>query len=206
MAEPLKARAGATRFMHEHAVKYGLKIIHRDPATGEVISVRCEFCAYLGREDKKREERQRAKTEAKMTWTNNFRVDLYQAHLKGEHPSAWNKYQAFSYDDKVGFFTRQMVVKNTMLHHVNYSSKSIQFIIDSNIIDVLICDMFFHPDDHGGVTQTAAKRLFDQFDGKYRVIISNPMQFRLVIAQIARGISFRQAVDLINDIKAITGT
>jgi hypothetical protein len=111
MIKPLKSRTDATHFMHEHAIKYGLRIIHHDPATGEVVSVRCEFCAYLGREDKGL-KRQRAKTEAKMTWTNNFRVDLYQSHLKGEHPSAWNKYQYSSYDDKVNFFERQMVGKN----------------------------------------------------------------------------------------------
>ena len=191
--------------MHEHAVKYGLRIIHRDPATGEVVSVRCEFCAYLGREVKGK-ERQRAKTESKMTWTNNFRVDLYQAHLKGEHPSAWNKYQTSSFDEKVNFFVREVASKNTMLHHVHYNSKSIHFILNPDIVDVLICDMFFHPDDHGGVTQTATKNLFHQFEGNYRVIISNPMQFRLVVAQIARGTSFRQVVGIINDTKAITGT
>ena len=61
--------------------------MHHYPAIGEIISVRCEFCFYLSREDKG-EERVRAKTEAKMTWTNNFRVDLYQTHLKKEHPFA----------------------------------------------------------------------------------------------------------------------
>ena len=140
MIKPLKSRTDATHFMHEHAIKYGLRIIHHDPATGEVISVRCEFCAYLGREDKGL-KRQRAKTEAKMTWTNNFRVDLYQSHLKGEHPSAWNKYQDSSYDDKVNFFERQMVGKNIMLHHVSYNIQSIHFILNPDIVDVLICDM-----------------------------------------------------------------
>ena len=148
----------------------------------------------------------RAKTEAKMTWTNNFRVDLYQAHLKGELPSAWNNYQGSSYDDKVTFFGRQMIGKNTMLHHVNHDSKSIQFILNPDIVDILICDMFFHPDDHGGITQTVTKNLFHKFENKYRVIVINPMQFRLVIAQIARGTSFRQIIGIINDTKAITGT
>jgi hypothetical protein len=141
-----------------------------------------------------------------MTWTNNFRVDLYQAHLKGEHPSAWNKYQASSYDDKTKFFRIETAAKNTMLHHVTHKSESIEFIINLDIVDILICDMFFHPDDSGGVNQIATKNLFQQFEDNYRVIISNPIQFRLVVAQIARGISFRQVVDIINDTKEITGT
>ena len=92
-----------------------------------------------------------------------------------------------------------------MLHYMEDNPTPIQFTINSEIVDVLICDMFFHPDDHGGITQTAAKNIFQQFGDVYRVIVFNPMQFRLVVAQIARGISFRQVVGIINDTKAITG-
>ena len=65
--------------------------------------------------------------------------------------------------------------------------------------------MFFHLDDDGGVIQTAVKNLFHPFKDNYRVIISNIMQFRLVVAQIARGISIRQVVGIISDMKNIRG-
>jgi len=91
-----------------------------------------------------------------------------------------------------------------MLHHLIDKCSSIHFTINSDIIDVLICDMFFRPDDHGGITQIATKNLFHKFEDGYRIIILNLMQFRLVIAHIGRGLSFRQVVGIINDIKEIT--
>ena len=94
MVNPFKTKASGTRFMHEHEVKYGLKITHRNPKSLEVISVQCEFCVYFGSEEEKNKVRMRAKKETKMSWTNNFRTDLYQHHHKGEHPSAWENYQA----------------------------------------------------------------------------------------------------------------
>jgi hypothetical protein len=34
------------------------------------------------------------------------------------------------------------------------------FAINSGIVEVLIADMFFHPDDHGGASQKAASKPF----------------------------------------------
>jgi len=43
-------------------------------------------------------------------------------------------------------------------------------------------------------------------DDHYEVVISNPIQFELVIAYIAKGISIWQCEGLVADTKAITGT
>jgi len=147
----------------------------------------------------------RAKKDTKKSWTNNFRADLYQHHHKGEHPSKWEHYQTCSYEEKVNYFKQKPIMKSSMFHHLQPNYTPVHFIINRDIVDVLICDMFFHPDDHGGVTQTATKNLFHQFEDVYRVTLFNPMQFRLVVAQIARGVSFRQVVGIISDTKAITG-
>src|SRR5271167_3054323 len=115
MPKALKTRPSAAHFMHEHTVKYELQIMHHHSATEAMISVRCEFYTYLNHEDKG-DKCVRAKTEAKMTWTNNFRIDLYQAHLKRKHPSTWNEYKISSYDDKIKFFERQMIGKNIIFY------------------------------------------------------------------------------------------
>jgi hypothetical protein len=123
--------------------------------------------------ENKEKERQRAETEAKVTWIKSFRFDLCQAHLKREHPtsilSSHTTIRSTSSNAKWSL--------NTILHLVHHDSESIHLILNPDIVDVFICDMFFHPDDHGEVTQTATKNLFHQFEHIYRVIISNRMQF-----------------------------
>jgi len=64
---------------------------------------------------------------------------------------------------------------------------SFSIIVHPSIIDILVADMFFHPDDYGGVTQKAALKLFTQKEDHYEVTIANPTQFHLVVAHIARG-------------------
>ena len=36
----------------EHIVEFGLQVLQRDLITKEVYSVRCQFCNYIGKEDK----------------------------------------------------------------------------------------------------------------------------------------------------------
>jgi hypothetical protein len=206
MNQESNSKTEECRFRDEHATKYGLKVTQRNATNGDVISVRCQFCVYFGPENVETDKtRKRAKKDTKKTWTNKFRADLYQSHLKGEHKSIWASYQICSYDDKVNFFSQKDVLKNTLHEHFD-TPTPIQYFFNIGIIEVLICDMFFHPDDHGGVTQTAVKKLFQKLSNQYQVLIPNPMQFRLVIAQITRGTSFRQVVGIIKDIKEITRT
>jgi hypothetical protein len=78
------------------------------------------------------------------------------------------------------------------------------------IIEVLIGDMFFHPDNQGGTTQKNALSLFKHVNseingGQYKVIITNREQFSLVVRQLSRGVSFRQCVDIHNDIRDVLG-
>ena len=142
-----------------------------------------------------------------MAWTNSFRVDMYQKHHHSEHPSEWKRYQACSYEDKAKFFNSKVLLQNTMLAHVNSNGMPLQINIDASIVDILISDMFFHPDDQGGVTQKTALKLFVRKpEDYYQVSISNPMQFQLVVAYIARGLSFRQCEGILADTRKITST
>jgi len=94
-----------------------------------------------------------------------------------------------------------------MLPHVDSNATPLQINIDVSIVDILIRDMFFHPDDQGGVTQKIALKLFVRnSEDYYQVSISNPVQFRLVVAYIARGLSFRQCEGILADTRKITDT
>ena len=94
-----------------------------------------------------------------------------------------------------------------MVPHINFESTAtaLKINIHLSIVDILINDMFFHPDDQGGATQQAALKLFSQKGNYYEVTIPNPLQFELVVSHIARGISFRQCKGIIADTRDITG-
>jgi hypothetical protein len=191
----------------EHVVKYGLKVMERGKDTGDVVSVRCQFCIYFGPEEYPAKARGHAKNQTKKTWTNNWRADLYRKHHVSEHHSTWQRYDASSHPEKLIFFDNKVAFKNTMLHHINQSNTQLQFNINAAIIDTIIGEMFFHPDDYGGVTQKSALKLFQkQANSDYQVVISNPMQFQLAVAHIARGSSFRQIAGIVAETKRITGT
>ena len=129
---------------------------------------------------------------------------MYQKHHNSEHPFAWERYQACSYDEKAKFFASKLPLENTMLAHVN-SNSTLQININTSIVDILISDMFFHPDDQGGVTQKTALKLFVRKEDCYQVTVSNPLQFQLVVAYIAKGVSFRQCESILADTRKITG-
>jgi hypothetical protein len=198
-----KAKKGA--FLMEHVVKFGLKVMERCPNTGEVVSVRCQFCIYFGPEEDPAKPRQHAKNRTKKSWVNNWRSELYRKHHLSEHHSTWQTYDASSYQEKLVFFDNKIAFKNTILHHINHSNAHLQFDINASIVDTLIGDMFFRPDDHGEVTQQSALKLFHKKGDDYQVIISNPMQFQLAISHIARGSSFRQIAGIVAETKRITG-
>ena len=80
-----------------------------------------------------------------------FSNQFFQKHLKTQHPSLWVTYQACSYDEKARFFESKVPLENAMLPHITSKSAAIplKFNIHPSIVDTLISDMFFHPDDQG---------------------------------------------------------
>ena len=100
---------------------------------------------------------------------------------------------------------------NIMLPHINVGLAAVplELHIMSPIVDIIISNMFFHPDKQGGTTQTTALKSFkcvDGVDAYYEVHIPNPMQFRLVVSWVSGGASFRQCVRFVADIRRILGT
>src|SRR5436309_15662208 len=80
---------------------------------------------------------------------------------------------------------------NIMLPHINIGLAAVplELHVLSPIVDVIISDMFFHPDKQGGTTQTTALKSFKRVDGvdDYYVYIPNPMQFRVAVSWVSGG-------------------
>ena len=207
---PTKKAAGGP-FNPLHTSMYGLKVMERCPDTQRVISVRCQFCIKSGVEVGPAKPRQRAPRKGNIAWTESFRTDKYTHHHERQHPVEWARYKAFSFDEKAKFFAGMTPHANTMLPHINVglTAAPLELRILSPIVDIVISDMFFHPDKQVGTTQTTALKSFKRVDGVddyYEVHIPNPVQFRLVVSWVSGGVSFRQCVRFVADTRRILGT
>src|SRR5216117_658047 len=155
MSKVTKFKACTANFQEAHALEYALTITERqlDPPKA-VLSVRCLFCVYIGREVKPNETRQRQQTthEKDFKWPS-FRTELYKKHHNGQHPEAWHQYQALSFRQKLSFFDAfKERFANTIPATFGPRQTPIIFDIDAPIVDTIIGDMFFHPDDRDSMS------------------------------------------------------
>jgi len=208
MAATTRSIPRPTPFQTGHPVDYALRIISHNSNTGNDMSVRCQFCVYSGREtgDEVAKKRQCLPTARVMDWNYPFRTKYYVSHHTGQHPAAWEAYQALSYSQKQSFFENKRQFSETLHHHFGSPGNPLIYIIDSLIVNVIIADMFFHPSEHGGTSQTNALKLFkNDNSGRYSLTISNRLQFQLVIDHVSTGCSFRQVARILDNTKRRTG-
>lgn len=207
MSTITKSKGRIGLFQDSHIIEYGLAITERDIHTKEVISVRCNFCSIFGREEKNSATRQRQQTTLIKYFKRPFRAEHYRRHVMDPHPAAWSSYQALPLDAKLTHFDDKIQHTNTISTSFGPAQTPLNFDIDRAIVDVIIGDMFFHPDDHGQAGQKVALKLFNKNENAdgYKVIISNPLQFQLIIDFIVMGLSFRQVVATLLKVKTRAG-
>lgn len=203
-----------TAFQNQHKIEFGLKIHNIDVVTLAVESVRCQFCVYYGREEsapkagEKQRKRQRKQTANVKYWDPPFRAELFRSHHVSQHPVRWESYQKLSYTEKVEFFELDKVkFKDTLHAHLGQKVDSLLFDIDAPIVDIIIGNMFFHPDDFGTSSHVNVMKLFKRNTTSYNdytVTITNPMQFQLSVGFISAGLSFRQVDSVLDTTKRLT--
>ncbi len=101
------------------------------------------------------------------------------------------------------FFDRQK--KATINWFFCTANDLLEMTIASKIIDELIGDLYFHPDDDGAngdnwpISKANAMRLFqlDENGATYSMTIKNPLCFWLAIDHTSSGLSFRQTTIVI---------
>ncbi|KAH6573087.1 hypothetical protein BASA62_003121 [Batrachochytrium salamandrivorans] len=167
---------------------YGLKITARDKSTGEVSSCACRFCIVFGRKDKvgaKRKATERTK------YFDHFRTDNYMQHLVQQHPKKWSEYEVLkSAEEKEAFFHAVDVpFVSTLAAHFEREGM-LRFLINKSIVEVIIGNLMFHPDD---------------VDDAYVVEIKTPKRFSLVVGCVALGASFRMASKMVQLVRDESG-
>jgi hypothetical protein len=194
-------------FKDSYTIDYALRVTERHIHTHQVVSVRCLFCIYLNREDKPGATRVRQPTVNAKDWNGEFRVEKFRNHHKGQHPAAWRRYQAASNTEKSTFFDACTPYANTLFAKFEPAQTPFTFHVDAPIVDTIIGNMFFHPDDHGSTSHANALKLFkcNSNTGGYEITQGNSLQFSLIVDLVAAGLSFRQVESVLNAFKARTG-
>ena len=143
-----------------HEAEFGVKITSRDASTSAVTSVVCRFCVTLGREEKVGLKRKNIAT--KKYFKAPFRPVLYCQYHKLQHPSMWLLYLEASDAAKATFF-EVVPIGDQLTSHFECSDGQLYFRIDPEIIDVLISEVFFDPEDG----QESVARATAVFKGQY---------------------------------------
>ncbi len=149
----LSAMSGkcSSGYVKDNDVRYGLKVVHRDPKSLKVIGLQCRFYIAFGQEEKVGSKCKAATTV--QGWSHPFRYDNIENHLRNQHSGQWALYQALeSSSERTSFFNDVPVTfKNSIKAHFPSLSlgaeQQIVYDIKKDIMDTIVGDMMFNPED-----------------------------------------------------------
>jgi hypothetical protein len=212
----------ATPYKREHGLKYGLEVAERHPDTSAVVSARCLFCVKVGRASSDSSTRKRARTENVQYFKVPFRADNMKKHAELQHLEAFEEYSRLGDSEKKAFFDDKVARNNTLHAHFD-GENALRFLIKQGIVDVIIGDMLFDPDDvDTAPTRARALEIFklivdpDRIDGGdgvdgedvqpvlYEVKIASSRCFDLVLGFVSCGSSFRMSSRLADVTKSVS--
>ena len=171
----------------------------------------------FGRDEKIGGKRARTKN---VKYFSTFQTDGYKLHLSTAHTEKWEEYQNIERaEDKEVFFASAPVAFGNTLHAHLESASHLRVFISAKIVEDVIADLLFHPDDIEGVTQKRAMALFKKIDDcgedgvdnvtghqdDYAVVVKTRRRFDLCIRFVACGASFRMASRLMDCTKDESG-
>ena len=74
----------------------------------------------------------------------------------------WKQYQSLNHEEKQAYFSNKLQFMDTLHSHFGHKATPLLFKINSAIVDIIIGDMFFHSDDHDGLSHGNALKLFQR--------------------------------------------
>lgn len=207
-----------TKFQTAHLVKYGLKITARHANSSTVSSVMCRFCVAFGREVNPGRKR---KATDNVKYFSTFVTAHYASHLSGQHGKKWKEYQALQTDEEKNDFFDDVDVPfcNTLVSHFD-GDNTTRFYINASIVENVIGDLLFHPDDIEGITRARALTLFKLVEhaepngvpaggslsrNEYVAEIKTSRRFNLLVKLIGCGASFRMAARMMKCVREESG-
>jgi hypothetical protein len=198
-------------------------------ATGVVCSAECQFCRAF-RKGASSNHGRAPRSNIKL-FTKPWQQDHMKSHMLAQHPERFEEYNVLPSGEKESFFdasknagSKQVAEATKFFRRPISSETSINVWIDKPIVEGIIGDMLFDPDDDdtmtkerfilafklqegeplvedvddGGTTRAAGK-------GHFIAIVSSKVQFYSCIKMIASGLLFRQASRVMQDMKETLG-
>ena len=162
-----RTKKNACGYLPSHDYTFGVKVPARDLQTKAPILIVCRFCATFGREEADNvSDSKRAHTKKPKYWEGkSFHSDYFKTHMKKQHKARFSEYSALSSEARAVFFdvATQSTNQMTMFTFGEARRSSIQFLFDRGIIEVIIGDMMWHPDDIDGLTHARMMAPFIQY-------------------------------------------
>src|SRR5437667_10425334 len=107
--------------------------------------------------------------------------------------------------DKEGYFTDKTQFKDIILSHFGQTNTQLIYKVNAAIVEKIIGEMLFHPDEQEGTSHAEALKLFTlNEDRNYTVTIKNPLQFQLIVYYLVAGLSFRHFVNFVTLTRKLT--
>jgi hypothetical protein len=148
-----------------------------------------------------------------------FRMENYSSHHRRMHSIQWAVYRELEPSAKKSFFDIGSISgsQTTMHAFAAPCTPQLRVLIDKDIVDVIIGEMMFHPEDKDGITRARLLESFvptldsseDTADAgdvsRYAVTVANTKQFQLVAQYLAAGLSFHQVSQVTVETEEVLG-
>lgn len=173
--------------------RFGLVITSRDPRTCAVSSVSCRFCLTFGREKGRRSTTH--------VFSSPYRTDNFRQHLRLSHHEKWTEFeQKASGEERQAFFDVEVPYNETIESHFSSGDPGLFVKIKSSIIDLML--KHYVEDE----TQRTLPPFVKQVDEDYHLVsIRAERVFKVVIEQISHGLSFREVVLTLRNLRTNCG-
>jgi hypothetical protein len=208
-----------TPFQAHHLDEFGLRICELPVGNSTAVATTvCRFCEVFGKEDSEMGMK-RGRSERVKYFKAPFRKENYSSHHRRMHSTQWAEYRELGPSAKKPFFDNGTIFGSQTTLHAFAAPRTPQLrvLIDKDIVDVIIGDMMFHPEDMDGITRARLLECFvptldsseDAADAgdvsRYAITVTNTKQFQLVAQYLAAGLSFRQVSQVIMATKEVLG-
>jgi hypothetical protein len=213
--EPTKKESKIGQFKQEWLLEFGLEISASSTPSRLVLT--CMFCKK-GREEgqntiRKRKPTMRQKVYALKIW----RKYNLRRHCLTQHSTCFEEYRALGKDAKKRYFQDDIQVNEGACcgeYAMSQANSEVTITVNKPIVDVVLCKLLNenNPEIEGGAPfKRWDPRVMFECNGEpgndtqYTAVWENKLQFDLIVAHVASGVSFRQANDLITSTKEATG-
>ncbi len=143
-----------TPFQAHHVAEFGLRICERAVGNSTaVVTTACRFCEVFGKEESE-VGMKRGRSERVKYFKAPFRKENYSSHHTRMHNTQWAEYRELEVSAKKSFFDIGTISSSQTTMHAFAAPRTpqVNVLIDKDIVDVIIGEMMFHPEDMDGIT------------------------------------------------------